>query len=366
MAERTTPHRKRHASEIDRHVSAANDGSTHSRPSVRKMTPYAEIEWGELKSAGPNPVEYLRRNGLRVYVRLVPQNQIAYRFADVECPGDLVLPTKGFDVDVGFLALDDRTLRELAVSRTTVVREFVSGGLRWANGPANDATVEDVQFERCYVLSDVAKADVDRQRAAGRILDYSDWASNLLIELDDLWLEDSVAKQIRQADMAVDEVVRYPYDHRLRFPALYWMFQAACKRNRDNLLLSDEELVADFREKNSELFSDKRAKCAAKFVRRRINRGRGRKLVGGASGAKPLRFSDLPEWTDAERFTFPFVSEGLSLILAVADWWLAILEQTPNEPVSSLAGKFLEQNFDVTEAGHLTYLLAGRYPPNQG
>ena len=101
-------------------------------------------------------------------------------------------------------------------------------------------------------------------------------------------------------------------------------------------------------------FRGKRGAFAAKLVRKVVDRAKGRK-----GGPRPLRVWDLKNLDDSpERFAFTFVGDGLTLALAVADWWVTLLDGMSEGPVV-LARKLYEQNFDETEVGYLVRLITG-------
>jgi len=60
-----------------------------------------------------------------------------------------------------------------------------------------------------------------------------------------------------------------------------------------------------------------------------------------------------------DKYDISFIGEGLTLVLAVADWWVDRIEEDSKISRVRLALKLYAQNFDETEAGHIVRLIAG-------
>lgn len=324
----------------------------------RRVTLFADVDWASLGSVKSNPIEFLRRRGVRLYVRIDTEKFVVFAYRSLH--GHLQgLIGMGFRPDIAYLALDNKALSEVAVSGLTNRSEFTAGGLSVIEGDySGPPTLDDAFFKRCYVLKKAGKMVLESPTAPPETRpDYKESAVDLLLREEDLWLEESDLARIREADLLSGDLVKYPYDHRLQVPAVYEMFQAAYALNSLKSLGTDEEVVRRLRKKDSKLFSVRRAELATKFIAPLLDRSRGR---AGQHGAKPFKVGDLGGWADdTKTFIFPYVSDGLTIILAVTDWWVHLLNSNPGEHVSALADKLHEQNFDDAEVGHLVRLITG-------
>jgi hypothetical protein len=324
---------------------------------LRTMTPFWKVDWAALRTVKPTPIEFLRRQGVRLYLRVDTEQCVAYVYRALHGPYE-GLTAKGFvskQETIGYLALDNKALSELAVSGVCNRSEFTEGGLIVVEGDeSGPATVKDATFQRCYILDSVDKVALETPTVPpGPNPDFREKAVDFLIREEDLWLEQRDLARIREADLLSGELIEYPYDHRHQVPAVYEMFQAAYGLN------GSETLTVEGASKllKCDHFSVKRRAFAMKFVQRNVDRSRGR---AGRDGAKPLAFDEALEWASSDRtFVFPYVSRGLTIILAVTDWWSTLRSLSPRQDVTLLANQLLAFNFDETEVEHLVWLIAG-------
>lgn len=324
---------------------------------TRLMWCFAEINWAELRSLQPSPIEFLRRAGVRLFVRVDTQRCIVFTHRALPPPLE-GLSRLVFAPHISYLAVDNMALSELAVSRMASRVEFTGGGLEVINGDQSaPPTIRDVTFNRAYVLTKAAKAELEIPSVPPGLLPvFRDFAIDMVFRVEDLWLEEFDLARIRETDLLGDELVNYPYDHRRQVPAVYEMFQAAYGLNASKTL-SVEDVAKRLERKDARLFSVRRRALAVKFIGLHVDRSKGR---AGKDGAKPFNVADVSEWaTPGRTFTFPYVSDGLTIILAVTDWWVDLRSRNPKEHVSALADKLREQNFDETEVDHLVWLISG-------
>ena len=339
-----------------RHEVVQEPGIGRKAP-MRRVCCFAEINWAELRSLQPSPIEFLRRAGVRLFVRVDTQRCIVFTHHALLAPFE-GLSGLGFAPHISYLAVDNMALSELAVSRVASRVEFTAGGLEVINGDRSGSpTIGDVTFDRAYVLTKVTKEELETPSVPpGPRPVFRDFAIDMVFHEEDLWLEESDLARIREVDLLSDELVDYPYDHRRQVPAVYEMFQAAYGLNASRAL-SMEDVADRLERKDAKLFSVKRRALAMKFIGLHVDRSRGR---AGKDGAKPFNVADVSEWaTPGRTFTFPYVSDGLTIILAVTDWWVDLRSRNPKEHVAALADKLREQNFDEAEVDHLVRLIGG-------
>lgn len=324
---------------------------------TRLMWCFAEINWAELRLVQPSPIEFLRRAGVRLFVRVDPQRCIVFTHHALSPPLE-GLSGLGFAPHISYLAVDNGALNHLVTSGVTSCVEFTAGGLEVIDGGQSaPPTIRDVTFNRAYVLTKDAKAKLEIPSVPPKPRSvFQEAAIDMVFRVEDLWLEEFDLARIREADLLSDELVDYPYDHRRQVPAVYEMFQAAYGLNGSKTL-SVQDIAERLKRKEPKLFSAKRRDLAMKFIGLHVDRSKGR---GGKDGAKPFNVADVSEWaTPGRTFTFPYVSDGLTIILAVTDWWVDLRSRNPKEHVSALADKLREQNFDEAEVDHLVWLIGG-------
>lgn len=97
----------------------------------------------------------------------------------------------------------------------------------------------------------------------------------------------------------------------------------------------------------------KSVRTAKKFVWHEVDRSQG----GNDRG--DFNMEELAEFGDRGVYEFSFVSKGLSFILAIADWWVKITEDFPDETKLTLAKKLAANRFGGLEVGDLVYLIGG-------
>lgn len=323
---------------------------------VLRMTPYAGANWAEIKSVGKNPVAFLRRNNVPVFIRIDRKNTVALQYYALQQPLEGITAMRLTESPM-YLRLDNDVLSELSISRASKCAEFTAGGLVLIGEKTEvDPNLAEIDFQRCYILASSVLTELQDECARGGMTasGYFKKAEDLFFTEEDLWLSTADLAAIRAGDNSAGEVMDYPYDHRAQVPAVYWMFQAAYILNALRTK-SEEEIALWLREKGGKsLFSVKRTELAVKLVKPTVNRAQGRNSL-----AKPFKMHDLDNWTYADKFTFPFVSEGMTIILAVTDWWVTIRASSPDEPRLTLGKKLAEENFNTTEAGYLVCLITG-------
>jgi hypothetical protein len=149
------------------------------------------------------------------------------------------------------------------------------------------------------------------------------------------------------------ERVKYPYEHKDRMPGIYWMFQESYAINSPKIISTDKKVQDEQIKIQEQIYRYKSRRTANKFVRLTSDRNKG----GDSRG--DFNLEDLDDWTVREDYEFPYVSKGLSCILAITDWWVRTTEKDPNTSKLALAEKLAENKFGGLEIGDLVYLIGG-------
>lgn len=279
---------------------------------------------------------------------------------------------KGYEDDVLYLRVDDRVLAEIDLTGTCKRSIFKDGGyshprpfeiVGQTRGGYSikktsnyvEAKLEDVSFDHAFVVD---KQGLE-QAAAGRSLlgapAPEEFRVNFTLEAGDLWLLSSDFEQIeRQASQNI-ELVAYPFEHKDKMPGLYWMFQAAYAHNRLGTVAKANRGVRRWLLEHApkKTYRHGSIRTAEKFVWPEVDRKQ------GAGGRGEFALEDLDEWTVAENYELNYISKGFSVVLAVADWWLKVLNREPGKSTMHLADKLVENKFAGLEVGDLVYLISG-------
>lgn len=332
-----------------------------------KMLRVVDIEWFQAGASAERPVELLLSKGIAVYIKVHRDRAMAYRCYHAPLKGEEAgsFPFAGFQAELAFLRLDDQALAEIVVSRSCHVSTFSGMGFSipqpyevigetWGGYAIRKplkmgtAILTKVEFDRAFI--------VDKRVPEWAVMPSPEqFAIQFEISEKDLYVTSADFEALKHEVRQDIELIKDPFDQATRMPGLYWMFQAAYALN-DRHLMGEGDALDWLRAKCAgDVFGGKRGGFAAKLVPKELNRARGRK-----GGPRPFKMSDLKNWAEnPEQFIFPFVSDGLTLALAVAKWWVERLEGEPNVSRVVLAKKLYEQNFDQAETNYVVGLIAG-------
>lgn len=376
-----------------------------------RMLPVSVADWSQVIPSAEKSLDFLLRKGVAVYIKVRRDSEIVYRHYKVPLaqwerstlpfpafqntrapmpPGDVApaelseshplfglekvdsLPCVGFLEEAAFLRLDDGALAEIAVSRSCFVSSFsgdgfliprpceVTGKTRGGYSIKKPHRIEAAdlarfEFDHAIIVDKKRRDWVMARTSPMEAPSPEQFAIQVEVGEKDLYVTSADFDALKQDAQQGYEVVDYPFGHSKHIPGIYWMFQAACALNDKHMIAEDEVLDWLRVRCASDVFGGKRGAFAAKLVSKELDRAKGRK-----GGPRPFKLGDLKNWADdPEGFTLSFLSEGLTLAVAVAEWWLERLEGDPNESRVVLAKKLYEQNFDQTEADHLVRLIAG-------
>jgi hypothetical protein len=338
------------------------------------MLRFSEINWAEITASTESPVKLCLRKDVAVYFKVRGDTHLVYRHHNVF--GFLGSPRKshlvtGFDEELVFLRLGNSSLAEISVSRSTFVSSFSGGGFTiprpyhmsertnhrgWKireYEAITDPTLEKVEFLHAFLVNK-KKWELsysDRFESFENSLERC--KDSLEITESDLYFASSDIQALRTEVQQGRELVKYPFAHKERMPGIYLMFQAAYAHNERKIMPKDkvEEWLREKEPKNT--YRYKSVRTAKKFVWSEVDRSQG----GGERG--DFQMEELAEFGDTGVYEFSFVSKGLSFILAIADWWVTITNEYPDETRLTLAKKLDAWRFGGLEVGDLVYLISG-------
>ena len=339
-----------------------------------RMLRFSEVNWAEVTASAEDPVAFCLRKELAAYFKVRRDSQLVYRHHYVPLRKDLVLdslPVMGFDEELVFLQLENSSLVEISLSRSAFVPSFSGSGFsiprpyrvightirrRWEMReyePITNPALKKVEFYHAFLINK-KKWELSASDFTESCQDSLEKCKDSLeIAESDLYFASSDIEALRAEVQQGRELVKYPFAHKERMPGIYRMFQAAYAHNERGMILKDEveEWLSEKGQKNP--YRYKSVRTAKKFVWLELDRSRG----GGDRG--DFNMEDLDGWTNRKDYEFSFVSKGLSFILAIADWWVEIIQRSPDETKLSLAKRLDENKFGGLEIGDLVYLISG-------
>ena len=373
-----------------------------------RMLCVAEIDWFQAVASAERPVEFLLSKGIAVYIKVRGDSEIVYRYykapirkgeqsssvphsaflreeavlLEGEALADFArsqacdeeatdsLPYAGFVEGATFLRLGDVALAEIAASRSCHVSSFSGAGFliprpyevtgQTHGGysikkPLRIESSDLTRFEFDHaILVDKKRRDWLLARVSPMNAPSPEqFAMQIEVGESDLYVNSTDFEALKQEVQREAELVLYPFSHRERMPGIYWMFQAAYAHNQLKLMPRDEVKNWLNDKAPAQIYRHRSIRTAVKFVWPELDR------ATGGKGRGKFILSDLDCWTNRSDYEFPYVSKGLSFILAVADWWVDVLERSPGETNVTLAKKLKENKFGGLEVGDLVYLISG-------
>lgn len=366
-----------------------------------RMQPFAEVKWHEFLPEGETPIPFLLEKDVPVYFCVDPVYHLVYRFyqhaltpageaekVQVEdfvrvnggdwgsVPDVALLPIEGFlDCDFAFLRLDRSSLEQIQLNRSCSTPRFTRGGLiaepacpgllvdpkgrptRTVKERTRGAELIRVEFDEAVVVS---KNEWEQEMRSERLTrpDPLGYVLQGQIKAGDLFLDAVDIARLKRDRRATIERVAYPFRHEERMPGLYWMFQAAYTLNDLADLEGGEDGVKVWLKRwaPDKTYRYRSMRTAEKFVWRDVDRNQGgdRRDPFDLDGINKLRGDGA-----RSRYKLSFTSDGLAMILAIADSWYEIVENRPRAPVVDLAMMLMENGFAGLEVGDLVYLIGG-------
>lgn len=357
-----------------------------------RMLPFTRNTWEAFVPGDEKPIDFLLKKNIPVYFKvdqarhlvgcsyrqtLHPMDdsqrkqieKISWVSATADQLDAIELSRRGLHESIAYLRMDNASLEEVAHSGACRTPRFSGFGLaltRKYRVVGNDSrgrpikeaeeitTVSDLvraEFEKAFVID---KAKWDEARALtepGMRIDSLEFSAKVLVKKEDLFLDAWDIARLMRESLPTIKRVAYPFRHEERMPGLYWMFQAAYTRNElDDVKGGDRGIATWLTDNAPKTYRYKSLRTAEKFVRLKLDRNQG----GDERGAFDR------DAIDQLRGEFGFISDGLAMILAVADDWFDLVEKEPDSAVTVLAQKLMVNGFAGLEVGDLTYLIAGR------
>lgn len=339
-----------------------------------RMLRFSEIKWSEFSTSTEDPLWMCLRKEIPVYFKVRRDLHLVYRHHRVPVNGALDDEARfvmGFDEELVFLPLDNTSLAELAVSPHCFVTIFLGNGISiprnyHASGQTDRRGWEIREYEDVKIPS-LRKANfyhaflVNKKRWELAVSNLTmsehkalqECKDSVKVSDSDLYFFSSDIDALKREAQDSGELVPYPFAHKELMPGIYWMFQAAHELQAGKIV--SKEGVAAWLKRNApkNTYRYKSDRTAKKFVWPDVDRAKG----GGSRGN--FDQVDLDEFGKKEDYERPFVSRGLSVILAVAGWWAKTTEEFPDETKFTLATKLDANKFGGLEIGHLVYLMSG-------
>lgn len=366
-----------------------------------RMLQFSEVKWNELLPVGGRLISYLLEKDVPVYFRVDPVYHLVYRCRQQELPsvGDAekrrvedfacahgnkkpnipevaLLPVEGFlDCDFAFLRLDSSSLEQIDISMSCPAPRFTRGGLvakpvyrvigndsrgRPIKAPDEPKGVRElvgVQFDEAVVVGKNAWNEAIRSGVRAVRTDPLDYVLQGEIKKEELFLDAVDIERLKQERLATIKRAEYPFRHQERMPGLYWMFQAAYVLNELEKLEGGKKGVGKWLINSApkKTFRHKSLRTAEKFVWPEVGRNQG----GDERGEFDLdNINELRGEGSRSKYKLSYVSDGLAMILAIADFWLDLVEDDPSAAITDLAKKLMVNRFGGLEVGDLVYLIA--------
>lgn len=339
-----------------------------------QMLRVAEIDWTGVSEPGEPPVAYLLRKQVPVYIKVHRVHQAVYRrYRQPVGDGGVLIPFVGIEEDAVFLRLGDVGLAEIAATGAFLGCEFSHDGYliprpfdrkELAPGryggkeyrPIVHPRLVRFEFDHAVIIDKRHRNEFLATTLPVQWPPLERFALTIEFRDSDLYLTGTDLASISSRVGDAHEPAPYPFEHATRIPGLYATFQAAHALNKAKVWPEfNEGVVTDWIQQMAGLprMTRKCARFAAKMARLSVARTQG-------GNSKPLRIEELPHLVDnPEQFTFEFVSDGLTLLLAVADWWETLLAVDHESSRIDLARKLSELNFSEAEVVEAVRLIAG-------
>jgi hypothetical protein len=356
-----------------------------------EMLRFSEIKWAEAFGSTESPVVLCLRKNVPIYIKVRRDSQLVYRYyhASRGLGGQNIFlridnfsilgprwkadhfPFKGFHDEMIFLRLDNTSMAEIAVSGSSTVSSFPHEGFSMprpyevtghnARAGAEIRKYEDiknptllkVKFKRAVLIDKKGWEWASSRMTARNVSLPEAFVVSVEVSESDLYFTSTDIEALKKEVQQGRELVDYPFAHKERMPGIYRMFQAAYAHNQCKMMPKDEveKWLPEKGLKNP--YRYKSIRTAKKFVWPELDRSQG----GGDRGE--FNLEELDEFGDQGVYEFSFVSKGLSFILAIADWWVTITKEFPDETKLTLAKKLDASRFGGLEVGDLVYLISG-------
>lgn len=365
-----------------------------------RMVPLMGMVWDEIVPHGEKPISYLLKSNVPIYFKVDKRLHLVSKISKVALPpmgeaerermkevswasasscasGPPELYGHGLSEDLAYLQLDKASVEQLAHSGSCKTPGFAEGGLaltrtyrevgrdgrdrpiRVREEPTELEDLIKVEFLEAFIV-DAVKLKKARQHSFQQVVhsDSPELRADVTAREDDLFLDARDCARLKHEQQANRTLAEYPFRHADRMPGLYWMYQAAHALNATGELKGGDTLVGRWLQNRApgKTYRYRSLRTATKFVKLDLDRNRG----GDERDAFDLGEIDQLRGDGMKKdYTFPYISDGLSMILAIADFWLEIVENDPDVDVTALAQKLMVNGFGGIEVGDLVYLISG-------
>lgn len=366
-----------------------------------RMVQFAEVKWNELLPEGGDLIPYLLEKDVPVYFRVDPVYGLVYRCHQYTLPsldgaekrqaensvcanGDegpnvpdvAQLQVEGFlDCDLAFLRLDRNSLEQIHISMSCPAPRFTRGGLvatpacrvigndsrgrpiKVVEEPKGVRELVGVEFDEAVVVGKDAWNQASRSGERLARTDPLDYVLQGEVKRKELFLDAVDIARLKQEAKIRDVFVPYPFEHQVRMPALFLMFQAAKIFNVNaKSKEGDDELGAWLDARWPDGYPKRAVRTAKKFVWLKLNRRQGGKSRGKTDLGAVDKFLGVGSET---KYRFDFVSKYFSMILAIADYWDGQKTNNRNTQRARLASMLIANGFGGAEVGDLVHLIDG-------
>jgi hypothetical protein len=368
-----------------------------------RLVKFSELRSEELLPERERLIPYLLEHDVPVYFRVDPAHYLVYRYyrfafptvGEVGCmevegvagadrrgapalPSATPLPVEGFlDCDLAFLRLDRSSLEQIHISGSCPTPHFTRGGLvikpiyrvighgvggrpiREVEEPQGVRELIGVEFDEAVVVDKNLWNQACRSDQRPARIDALEYAAGGEIRMQGLFLDETDAARLRQWKLSTIKRREYPFLHEERMPGLYWMYQAAYVLNELAELKGGKGGVGQWLMDNApeKTFRYRSMRTAKKFVWLELDRNQG----GKGRGEFDLeRINELRGDGARLKYEFSFTSDGLTMILAIADFWHELTSTEAGAGAADLAKKLMMNGFAGLEVGDLVYLISGK------
>lgn len=360
-----------------------------------RMRGYSDWSSDEFLPAGARLFDHLLRKGVPVYVGIDLERQRVYRHVRHELPelskkardhmetipwANVPLQRPeinhliGMELrdDIAYLRLDPVSVERLALSTVCRTPRFSGGGLAMAwphlitGVDSRGRTVRvrkeltqvsdliEIDLEQAYVV-DLHRWEQAKQEPGIQVaLNPMNFLDDRGIRRDDLFLDIRDIAALKQSLCEQSDLVECPIVSMENMPGIYWMFQAAHKFALEADSAEKKEKIKEWlKVRGGKVFNSGNLMTASNFAMKELNRSQ------GGPPRPPLNLNGIKNLKgDRVDYEYPFASKHLSMILAIADWWIGQKHTNPKAPILELAKTLMANGFAGYEVSHLAYFIS--------
>lgn len=365
---------------------------------MRQFRGEVRNEWQALLPVGEDPISYLLKKDIPLYLEVDQMRHLVHRTSKVEFPpmdegqkklleeiswesassedlDAIQLQASNLTDGIAFLRLDTASIEKLGHAEVCTSPNFMGWGL--APARTYRVTGQDLRGrpvrkeEKIEAVRDLVKVELE----CAAIVDKEEWEkanrrgepgiraddhrfrASVTVSVSELFLDVLDIEKLKQEKIDLLGLVAYPFEHQERAPGIYWMFQAAYRLNGLQAIVGGNTGVGPWLKQHAaKAFRYRADRTAEKFVWMTVGRDQG----GGKRGEFKIgQIDELHGGGAYSRYKFDFTSDGLALILAIADFWFELKDRELSVSRVVLAEKLMAHGFGGMEVGDLVYLIDG-------